>query len=137
MDKTILDEVKRKNKILQVCKEWVNNGIEISINDFYDIPTTLQLQEKIIAKLDELDTQKKYIICKNREEIETFLNYTNKVICKSMKYAFFMADATYFFVHVAQKMVYAYGEGSMIVEFTFGYYNLKYTVMTDRIKIYW
>lgn len=94
MDKTILDEVKRKNKILQVCKEWVNNGIEISINDFYGIPTTLQLQEKIIAKLDELDTQKKYIICKNREEIETFLNYTNKVICKSMKYAFFMADAT-------------------------------------------
>ena len=69
MDKTILDEVKRKNKILQVCKEWVNNGIEISINDFYDIPTTLQLQEKIIAKLDELDTKKKYIICKNREEI--------------------------------------------------------------------
>lgn len=31
MDKTILDEVKRKNKILQVCKEWVNNGIEKSI----------------------------------------------------------------------------------------------------------
>lgn len=88
MDKARLDEVKRRNKILQACKEWENNGIKISINDFYDLHTTLQLQEKIIAKLDELDSQKKYIICKNKEEIEDFLNYTNKVICKSMKYAF-------------------------------------------------
>ena len=69
-------------------------GDGISINDFYDLHTTLQLQEKIIAKLDELDSQKKYIICKNKEEIEDFLNYTNKVICKSMKYAFFVANAT-------------------------------------------
>ena len=94
MDKARLDEVKRRNKILQACKEWENNGIKISINDFYDLHTTLQLQEKIIAKLDELDSQKKYIICKNKEEIEDFLNYTNKVICKSMKYAFFVANAT-------------------------------------------
>ena len=85
MDKARLDEVKRRNKILQACKEWENNGIKISINDFYDLHTTLQLQEKIIAK---------YIICKNKEEIEDFLNYTNKVICKSMKYAFFVANAT-------------------------------------------
>ena len=77
MDKARLDEVKRRNKILQACKEWENNGIKISINDFYDLHTTLQLQEKIIAKLDELDSQKKYIICKNKEEIEDFLNYTN------------------------------------------------------------
>ena len=94
MDKARLDEVKRRNKILQACKEWENNVIKISINDFYDLHTTLQLQEKIIAKLDELDSQKKYIICKNKEEIEDFLNYTNKVICKSMKYAFFVANAT-------------------------------------------
>ena len=94
MDKARLDEVKRRNKILQACKEWENNGIKISINDFYDLHTTLQLQEKKIAKLDELDSQKKYIICKNKEEIEDFLNYTNKVICKSMKYAFFVANAT-------------------------------------------
>ena len=49
MDKARLDEVKRRNKILQACKEWENNGIKISINDFYDLHTTLQLQEKIIA----------------------------------------------------------------------------------------
>ena len=63
MDKARLDEVKRRNKILQACKEWENNGIKISINDFYDLHTTLQLQEKIIAKLDDLDTQKKYFFC--------------------------------------------------------------------------
>lgn len=34
MDKARLDEVKRRNKILQACKEWENNGIKISINDF-------------------------------------------------------------------------------------------------------
>ena len=31
MDKARLDEVKRRNKILQACKEWENNGIKISI----------------------------------------------------------------------------------------------------------
>ena len=89
MDKTRLFEAKRRNGILQICKEWRNNGIEIAIDDFYDIHTTLQLQEKIIAKLDDLDTQKKYIVCKKTYEIEDFLNYTSKVICKSMKYVFF------------------------------------------------
>ena len=73
MDKARLDEVKRRNKILQACKEWENNGIKISINDFYDLHTTLQLQEKIIAKLGI---------------------FKKKVICKSMKYAFFVANAT-------------------------------------------
>ena len=29
MDKARLDEVKRRNKILQACKEWENNGIMI------------------------------------------------------------------------------------------------------------
>ena len=49
MDKTRLVEAKRRNGILQICKEWRNNGIEIAIDDFYDIHTTLHLQEKIIA----------------------------------------------------------------------------------------
>ena len=64
MDKTRLVEAKRRNGILQICKEWRNNGIEIAIDDFYDIHATLQLQEKIIAKLDDLDTQKKYFFVK-------------------------------------------------------------------------
>ena len=81
MDKTRLVEAKRRNGILQICKEWRNNGIEIAIDDFYDIHTTLQLQEKIIAKLDDLDTQKKYIVCKKTYEIEDFLNYTSIFIC--------------------------------------------------------
>lgn len=96
MDKTRLVEAKRRNGILQICKEWRNNGIEIAIDDFYDIHTTLQLQEKIIAKLDDLDTQKKYIVCKKTYEIEDFLNYTSKVICKSMKYVFFVKNSTKF-----------------------------------------
>ena len=167
MDKARLDEVKRRNKILQACKEWENNGIKISINDFYDLHTTLQLQEKIIAKLDELDSQKKYIICKNKEEIEDFLNYTNKVICKSMKYAFFVANATklgalklqgniisnnieyviskseflnggcsIFICSCGLKMVYVYGEESMIVEFTFGSSSLfvnKHNEINDQL----
>ena len=29
MDKARLIEVKRRNGILQICKEWENNGIEI------------------------------------------------------------------------------------------------------------
>lgn len=96
MDKTRLVEAKRRNGILQICKEWRNNGIEIAIDDFYDIHTTLQLQEKIIAKLDDLDTQKKYIVCKKTYEIEDFLNYTSKVICKLMKYVFFVENSTKF-----------------------------------------
>ena len=96
MDKKRLVEAKRRNGILQICKEWRNNGIEIAIDDFYDIHTTLQLQEKIIAKLDDLDTQKKYIVCKKTYEIEDFLNYTSKVICKSMKYVFFVENSTKF-----------------------------------------
>ena len=96
MDKTRLVEAKRRNGILQICKEWRNNGIEIAIDDFYDIHTTLQLQEKIIAKLDDLDTQKKYIVCKKTYEIEDFLNYTSKVICKSINYVFFVENSTKF-----------------------------------------
>ena len=80
MDKARLIEAKRRNGILQICKEWENNGIEISFDDFYDLHTTFRLQEEIIAKLDDLDVQKKYIICKNTEEIEDFLKYTSKVI---------------------------------------------------------
>ena len=34
MDKTRLVEAKRRNGILQICKEWRNNGIEIAIDDF-------------------------------------------------------------------------------------------------------
>ena len=64
MDKARLIEVKRRNGILQICKEWENNGIEISFDDFYDLYTTFRLQEEIIAKLDDLDVQKKYIIVK-------------------------------------------------------------------------
>ena len=55
------------------------------------------LEERISTKINEMK-DKGYksiaIICKNKEEIEDFLNYTNKVICKSMKYAFFVANAT-------------------------------------------
>ena len=94
MDKAKLEEVKRRNQKLQTCKEWENNGIKISVDDFYDLHTTFQLQEEIIAKLDKLDNQKKYIICKNKEELEEFLNYASKVICKSMKYVFFAANST-------------------------------------------
>ena len=94
MDKARLIEVKRRNGILQICKEWENNGIEISFDDFYDLYTTFRLQEEIIAKLDDLDVQKKYIICKNTEEIEDFLKYTGKVICKSKEYVLFIENST-------------------------------------------
>ena len=94
MDKARLIEAKRRNGILQICKEWENNGIEISFDDFYDLYTTFRLQEEIIAKLDDLDVQKKYIICKNTEEIEDFLKYTSKVICKSKEHVLFIENST-------------------------------------------
>lgn len=94
MDKTRLNEVKRRNEILYICKEWWNRGIEITIEDFYDLQTTLQLQDDIIAKLDELDTQKKYILCDYNEGTKDFINHASEVICQSMNYTFFEANAT-------------------------------------------
>ena len=94
MDKTRLVEAKRRNEILQNCKEWGNNGIEISLEDFYDIHTTFQLQEDIVAKLDDFDSQKKSIICKHEDAIVMYANYVSKVISKPIEYVFFVANST-------------------------------------------
>lgn len=72
---------------------WCSNGIckEFKNNRYLYIQF---LWYTIIAKLDDLDVQKKYIICKNTEEIEDFLKYTGKVICKSKEYVLFIENST-------------------------------------------
>lgn len=94
MDKAKLVEAKRRNGIIQKCKEWENNGIKISLEDFYDIHTTFRLQEDILAKLDEVDLQKKSIICRHEDAIVMFTNYASKLISKSIEYVFFEANST-------------------------------------------
>lgn len=94
MDKSRLIEAKRKNEIIHMCKEWNSNGIEISLEDFYDLQGTLLLQENIISRLDEFDIEKKYLVCANNESIKEFMKHISERICEQMSYVFFEANAT-------------------------------------------
>ena len=46
-----ITELKRKNTISNMSKEWKKESINIEITDFLEVQETLQLQEKILKKL--------------------------------------------------------------------------------------
>lgn len=87
-------ELKRKNAITNMCKEWREHSIDISIDDYLDVHQTLQLQEYIITELDELDKNNKSILCNESDIISEFIKYLNMNIRKECKYIFFEAGAT-------------------------------------------
>ncbi len=93
-NKTRMLELKRKNAITNMCKEWGEHSIDISIDDYLELHQTLQLQEYIITELDELDKKNKSIVCSESDSISEFITYLNKYICKECEYVFFEAEAT-------------------------------------------
>lgn len=97
MNKKIkIQELKRKNAITNLCKIWKDNGINISIVNFLEIEETLFLQDKIISRLDEMDSQNTSNIYRKDEMnvesvyIQTLVNniYSRK------DYVFFAREAT-------------------------------------------
>lgn len=94
VDKMRMIELKRKNAITNMCKEWKEYNIDISIDNYLEVYQTLQLQENIITELDELDRNNKSIICSESDISFDFIKYLNKNIHKESEYVFFEAGAT-------------------------------------------
>lgn len=93
-NKTRMLEIKRKNAITNMCKEWSEHNIDISIDNYLGVHQTLQLQEYIITKLDELDKNNKSILCSESDIISEFAKYLDKYIHKEREYIFFEAGST-------------------------------------------
>lgn len=93
-NKARMIELKRKNAITNMCKEWREHSIDISIDDYLDVYQTLQLQEGIIVELDKLDRNNKSLICSESNVVLEFMKYLKKKIHKECKYIFFEAGAT-------------------------------------------
>ena len=93
--KSIL-ELKRKNKIAVLCKLWMNNNIQISINDFLQVDETLCIQNKILNKLHIMDNkhESNVYIEKEIDIISIFTDYIINNININKSYVFFVKDAT-------------------------------------------
>ncbi len=91
-----IQELKRKNEITNLCKVWMNNDISISMNNFLEISQTLQIQSKILDKLDEMDRNNTSIIYQ-KQEIDIISAFTKELINNidnSKEYVFFVRGAT-------------------------------------------
>lgn len=86
-------ELKRKNAIVNMCKEWRGYSIDISMDDYLEVCQTLQIQKRIIDELDKLDRKNKSIICSEEDVILKYINYLQKNIYKEREYIFFEAGA--------------------------------------------
>jgi len=91
-----IQELKRKNEIINLCREWMNNDIKISMNNFLETQQTLHIQSKILDKLDEMDRDNTSIICQ-KQEIDIISVFTKEIINNidnSKEYVFFVRGAT-------------------------------------------
>ncbi len=91
-----IQELKRKNEIINLCREWMNNDITISMNNFLETQQTLHIQSKILDKLDEMDSDNTSIICQ-KQEIDIISVFTKEIINNidnSKEYVFFVRGAT-------------------------------------------
>lgn len=91
-----IQELKRKNEIINLCRVWMNNDITISIDNFLKIQETLHLQSKILNKLNEIDSHNESIIYQE-QEINILSAFTEELINNidnNKEYAFFVRGAT-------------------------------------------
>lgn len=91
-----IQELKRKNEIINLCREWMNNDITISMNNFLETQQTLHIQSKILEKLDEMDSDNTSIICQ-KQGIDIISVFTKEIINNidnSKEYVFFVRGAT-------------------------------------------
>ena len=92
MDRAKLLEAQMRNKRLRFCKEWCNNGIEISMNDFLD-PKMIG-EGYVLSLIDNFDAQKKGIVCSLDSGLEEFKGQVNKNIYKDEEYVFFEENSS-------------------------------------------
>ncbi|MDE6016768.1 MAG: hypothetical protein K2H41_13950 [Acetatifactor sp.] len=91
-----IEELRRKNTITNLCKTWINNGINISIENFLGIEETLSLQNKILSKIDEMNCQNACNIY-GRDEMNIVSVYIKELennICSREDYVFFAREST-------------------------------------------
>lgn len=95
-NKKRIQELKRKNQITNLCKEWINFDVLITIDNFLEIEETLLLQSKILGKLDEMDSNNTSIIYQGNEKdvLFAFEEMLINNIRNEEKYVFFVKGVT-------------------------------------------
>lgn len=86
-------ELKRKNIIANMSKEWKEQSIDIEIKDFLEVQKTLQLQDNILKKLEEMDEKNTYIISQEDDFLEEFTQILLSKIKEEQIYVFFVGEA--------------------------------------------
>lgn len=91
-NKKRIEELKRKNKITNLCKIWIDKDILISILDFLEIQETLYLQRKILDKLEKMDIDNQSMVYSEQETniISIFTEKLINNIDNNKKYVFFI-----------------------------------------------
>ena len=86
-------ELKRKNLVNNICKEWFRAGIDIKLDDFISLKKTMEYQLEIIQRLDSMDSGGNYSLCaENCEEKMVF--HLKKFVNQDINYIFFEKEAT-------------------------------------------
>ena len=95
-NKKRIQELKRKNQITNLCKQWKDFDVLITMDNFFEIEETLLLQSKILRKLDEMDSNNTSIIYQGNEKdmISAFEEILINNIKNDEKYIFFVKGAT-------------------------------------------
>ena len=95
-NKKRIQALKRKNQITNLCKEWMNFDVVITMENFLEIEETLLLQGKILRKLDEMDSNKTSIIYQGNEKdlISAFEEMLINNVNNDEKYVFFVKGVT-------------------------------------------
>ena len=88
-----ITELKRKNTISNMSKEWKKESINIEITDFLEVQETLQLQEKILKKLEEMDENNNCIICQEDDFLTQYTQILLSNINEEQIYVFFVGEA--------------------------------------------
>lgn len=95
-NKELIKKLKIKNITKRVCEYWEKAGITISEDNFFDIQKTLYLQDKIIKKLDDMDSKCMCTIYQEKQinVIQEFKKILVNKIDDNLKYVFFIKEAT-------------------------------------------
>lgn len=92
-NKSRMIELKRKNTISNISKEWKKESINIEINDFLKVQETLHLQDDIMKKLEEMDANNTYIISQKDDFLTEFTQILLSKIDAERMYVFFSSEA--------------------------------------------
>lgn len=95
-NKKRIQELKRKNQISNLCKEWTSFDILITMENFLEIEETLLLQSNILKKLDEMDSNNTCVIYQGKQE-DILSDFKEKLINNinvDEKYVFFVKEVT-------------------------------------------